>query len=1016
MSTEQSIYAEYIQLLSTYQSKYGRKTIVLLQVGAFFEVYGFRTMTSNELRDTTIEEFSRACNLNVSEKKIVYDGCQVLMAGFRDYTLDRYLQKLTESGYTAVVYVQSKVGKTITRVLDSVHSPGTYISYEADTMPQMTNHIASIWIDIHSSKTRQSVSARPTMVYGIAVVNIFTGTSYIAEYTHSLSFQPTTFDDIERMMAIYCPSEVILLSTLTDVQINKVLQYGGIQTTNVHRVHTNVQEKAIHCTKQKYIQQVLATLYGEEAADQCAEFTMYPTATQAFCYLLDFMQEHNPKLVRNIRIPLFQVLSRTLLANHTLRQLNILDDGQAEHLESRRQGQLSSVSTFLNRCCTPMGRRQFHQQLVAPTTDASWLQKEYDQTAILLRPDQYPLVPFLRKQLGSLRDVEKLARQVVLRKLYPSSLFHLYDAIQKTQELYGSLAELPDVQAYVLAKTTRQNCIESMPTITQFLDQVLYIDRCATNASMQTFVQSILRPGRSHELDALTEKHDQHMNILQSWYAYLNSLMQSQEKGGHTATEYVKIHETEKTGMSLQITKKRGLVLKKLFQTMPPSIIPGTDTMVDWKLVKFSSASSTTDEIDYPSLDQTCRAILHEKERIQYWNATLYVQVLDEFEARFYPLLEDIAIVLAAIDVLQSKAYIAHEYKYCKPTLQMSAPTAFVQAEGLRHVLIEHLQTNEIYVANDITLGGAPTEEGGSTYSGMVLYGTNAVGKTSLIRALGIAIIMAQAGLYVPCTSFTLKPYTAIFSRIVGNDNLFRGLSTFAVEMSELRVILKMADEHSLILGDELCSGTETESALSIFVAGLMELHSKRSTFVFATHFHEIVKYKEIQALDRLTMQHMAVRYDRELDTLIYDRKLQPGPGDRMYGLEVCKSLHIDPEFLDKAYRIRATYFPDVQCSLSLNSSTYNSSKLQGGICELCKSEVGTEIHHLVHQALADQDGFIISSTKEVFHKNHPANLITLCNACHNAQHHTSDANEIVVSKKKTTRGKYIMQPNKPIK
>ena len=104
---------------------------------------------------------------------------------------------------------------------------------------------------------------------------------------------------------------------------------------------------------------------------------------------------------------------------------------------------------------------------------------------------------------------------------------------------------------------------------------------------------------------------------------------------------------------------------------------------------------------------------------------------------------------------------------------------------------------------------------------GILLYGTNAVGKTSFIRALGISVIMAQAGLYVPASSYKYKPYKYIFTRILGNDNLFKGLSTFAVEMSELRTILRLADKNSLVLGDELCSGTESISAVSIFVAGV---------------------------------------------------------------------------------------------------------------------------------------------------------------------------------------------------
>ena len=261
------------------------------------------------------------------------------------------------------------------------------------------------------------------------------------------------------------------------------------------------------------------------------------------------------------------------------------------------------------------------------------------------------------------------------------------------------------------------------------------------------------------------------------------------------------------------------------------------------------------------------------------------------------------------------------------------------------------------------------------------MYGTNAVGKTSMIRALGISIVMAQCGMFVPCSQFFYKPYTAIFSRILGNDNIFKGLSTFAVEMSELRIILKMADKNSLILGDELCSGTETESALSIFMAGLMDLHSKECSFLFATHFHEIVHHEEIKALSRLAMKHLAVYYDRELDCLVYDRKLKDGSGTRMYGLEVCKSLHLPDEFLEKAYQLRTKYYPDTKGELGFESTTYNAKKIRG-MCEMCKSHIGEEVHHLQEQKDADADGFISH-----FHKNHPANLMNICEKCHDKLH-----------------------------
>jgi DNA mismatch repair protein MutS len=324
---------------------------------------------------------------------------------------------------------------------------------------------------------------------------------------------------------------------------------------------------------------------------------------------------------------------------------------------------------------------------------------------------------------------------------------------------------------------------------------------------------------------------------------------------------------------------------------------------------------------------------------------------------------------------------------------------AFVKANGLRHVLIEHLQKNEVYVPNDISLGKGPSA---TNPLGILLYGTNAVGKTSLIRALGIAVIMAQTGLYVPCSQFVYSPYSAIFSRILGVDNLFKGLSTFAVEMSELRMILRNADNTSLVLGDELCSGTETESALSIFMAGLMDLHRKQSSFIFATHFHEIIHFDEMRDLGKLVLKHMAVHYDRELDCLVYDRLLRDGPGNRMYGLEVCKSLYLPEDFLEEAYKIRTKYYPNARGELARPTTTYNSQKIRG-VCEMCKTEIGEEIHHMAPQQQSDAQGFIGS-----FHKNHPANLMSLCEKCHAKCHHNSEAKkeESITQKKQVVRKK----------
>ena len=134
----------------------------------------------------------------------------------------------------------------------------------------------------------------------------------------------------------------------------------------------------------------------------------------------------------------------------------------------------------------------------------------------------------------------------------------------------------------------------------------------------------------------------------------------------------------------------------------------------------------------------------------------------------------------------------------------------------MRHPLIEQLLTDELYVPNDVKFD--------ENNKGVLLFGTNAVGKSSFIKALGISVIMAQAGFFAPASKFGSTPFKQIFTRIIGNDNIFKGLSTFAVEMLEFKNIIDNVCENSLVLGDELCSGTETDSAISIVLAGINTL------------------------------------------------------------------------------------------------------------------------------------------------------------------------------------------------
>lgn len=1001
MSLDDGIYNLYFNLCLKYKQEYGENVVVLIQVGAFFEVYGVKNASTNIIDNnkSNIVNFTELCGLNISEKKAIFNEQQIVMAGFRDFSIDKYITTLVENGYTVPVYVQVVEGKKITRELDNIYSPGTYFSCDVDKNTKISNNIMCIWIDVYKplKKASKGVINKDVLVYGLSVINIYTGESYIFQYETVFNMIPSTFDELQRYMSTYSPCEIIIISSLNAEQLNMVVQYSDIQSNSIHYVDSNNKKlKDVQSsTSQKYIKEILTKYFGEESYDLCDDFNTQIIATQSYVYLLNFIEKHSINLLKKISLPIFYNTSdRVVLANHTLSQLNIIDN---HYNESKTYGKLSSILSFLNHSCSPMGKRKIQYQITNPTFNEEWLDKEYDIVYYILN-ENFHNVDIIRKKLKSVKDLDKIVRQIVTKKIYPSSLFNLYESILSIDELADVFNSDNTITTYLTSDLENTDILNLIEDVKAFFNEYFIISNCKLINSMNNFDEDIINKGVSKELDKCVTEYENNKEQFEEIKSFLNNVMQVYEK--NNKNEYVRIHETEKSGFTLQITYKRSQSLMKYLHEMKDK----DDKIFINKFVtfllselKFVKSSASNVDIHIPILDTIINNIIKLKSKKNELVTEIYLNLLEKMNDKIINNIELISKYTANMDVLQNKAYVAKKYNYCRPIIDNTTTKSYVTATDIRHCLIEHLQQNEIYVTNDITVGNE------QKHNGILLYGTNAVGKTSLIRALGVSIIMAQSGFYVPCSEFIYKPYTAIFSRILSSDNLFKGLSTFAVEMSELRVILKMADENSLVLGDELCSGTETQSAISIFLAGLKTLHLKNSSFIFATHFHEIVDYEEIHELDKMILQHMEVHYNKQTNALEYDRKLKDGSGPKSYGLEVCKSLYLEDEFIDLAYQYRNKYYPENQATLVRDTTQYNAKKIKG-MCEICKKNIGTEIHHLRHQQEADEHGFI-----DNFHKNHKANLVSICEECHLNMH--DDNNKTVVKKKKTTKG-YILTNN----
>jgi len=1030
-----SLIKEYFELTQKYQEEYGNNTIVLMQVGAFFEVYGVYNKTKDFITNSKIVEFSQICELNIVAKNTCTGNENIMMAGFKDIMIEKYIKKIQDAGFTAVIYTQDENMKNTTRSLAGIFSPGTYFHTET---PNLTNSITCIWVNLIENKI---LLKGLFVVVGIANIDIYTGKTNLFQFKETYINNPTTYDELERFISIYNPSEVILISNLPEEKdMDYVINYAGINASLIHKIHIpttisnnqkeilneltlkekkqnlkeNQTEKLILTNKQKLVQNCKKQIYQKEILSKFYKFdnfeifiqnyNEYNIATQSFCYLLEFVYQHNSYLVNRIEEPVFENCSKRLaLANHSLKQLNIINDGTV------KPNKLSSVSQLLNDCLTQMGKRKFLYNILNPIYDESKLQKEYDITEYYL--SKFNLFePNIKQKLTLIKDLSKFERQIVLKKISPKTFHNLYNSILYSREIFNIISNDKIILKYLTSINPNiENVLNYSDMILEYINNHLDIELIKDIEQLQQFDINFIKINIDKELDAKTKVLKESETKLEAIREYLNNIIDTKEKSGKKLTpDYVKIHETEKNNYSLLCTNRRCKLLqdalpieKKTINLNFENINKEKETftfLISKSQFDFNKQSAANNCINDEQINELCKNISTIKISMKDLITIVYNKFIEGFE-KFQTEVEIIIQFITYIDILNTKSTLAKKYNYCKPVIaskNQKYKKSFVDVKGLRHCLIEQFQLNELYVSNDILLGDGKLD-------GILLYGTNAVGKTTIIKALGIAIIMAQAGLYVPCNEFYYKPYKHIFTRIIGNDNIFKGLSTFEVEMSELRTILKFKDENSLILGDELCSGTETISAISIFVAGIQTLIKSGCSFIFATHLHEIINYTEIQSLKTLILKHMEVRYDIEKNLLIYDRKLKDGSGENMYGLEVCKSLNLPPEFLEQAYEIRSKYFSD-KSSLVLKSSRYNSKKLVG-ICEKCGKNIGTEVHHLQQQSNANEDG-IIKTYDMSFHKNNLANLMTVCEECHNDIHKNKKQHKRV----RTSKGMQIIE------
>ena len=232
-----TIVKEYLEYTEKWKKEYGEKTLVLMQVGSFFESYGLLDKNNN-IYGSEIVQFAEINDMITARKNICVGNAKVVMAGFGLPQLEKYVKKMQDNGYTIVVYTQDTQAKNTTRSLHTIFSPGTYFSNETK---ELSNNITCIWI--HYSGT--SIISNEEINIGVSNMDIYTGKVSTFEFSKDYHHNPTTYDELERYISIYNPNECIIVSNLEENIIDDIINYTSINSNKIHKINKRLNSNTI---------------------------------------------------------------------------------------------------------------------------------------------------------------------------------------------------------------------------------------------------------------------------------------------------------------------------------------------------------------------------------------------------------------------------------------------------------------------------------------------------------------------------------------------------------------------------------------------------------------------------------------------------------------------------------------------------------------------------------------------------------------------------------------------------
>ena len=506
-----------------------------------------------------------------------------------------------------------------------------------------------------------------------------------------------------------------------------------------------------------------------------------------------------------------------------------------------------SLLWLLDNTKTAMGSRKLRSWIDEPLKNKRDILKRYDIVDKLI--EEFILCEDLRRDLYEIYDLERLSGRIALGNANARDLI----------QLKNSLKVLPVIKD-MLKQINFYSEIDTIEELYNLLESAIY-----ETPPIGLKEGYLIKDGYSKELDQLKELRS----------------------GGKDFISKFETEERERTGI-----KNLKVGFNKVFGYFIE--------------ISKSNLSLVTDEMGYirkqtlancerfitPLLKEKEDLVLGAEEKIINLEYELFIEIRN-IAKEFITRLQKVSKTISEIDVLQSFALISEKYRYVRPTITETRNLKILES---RHPVVERVIKDE-YVPNDIIM-----EENTNV---LLITGPNMAGKSTYMRQLGITIIMAQIGCFVPASEAKIPIFDQIFTRIGASDDLVSGESTFMVEMMEATNAINHATENSLILFDELGRGTATFDGMSLAQSILEYIHDRiGAKTLFSTHYHELTILE--RTLKHLKNKHVSAK--EEDGNVIFLHKVCDGSVDKSYGINVAKLAGLPQEVINRATEILKVY------------------------------------------------------------------------------------------------------------